>query len=40
MHLGLASVAESDDMELANAAKPLSSRVDGVLPENGAAATC
>ena len=39
MHLGLASVTESNDMELANAAKTLSSRVDGILPENGAAAT-
>jgi len=39
MHLGLASVADSYDIELGNAAKTLSSRIDGVLPENGAAAT-
>ena len=39
MHLGLAAVAESDDTELANAAKTLSSRIDGVLPEDRAAAS-
>ena len=38
LHLGLAAVGESDDTELANAAKALSSRIDGVLPEDRAAA--
>ena len=37
LHLGLAAVGESDDIELANAAKALSSRIDGVLPEDRAA---
>ena len=39
LHLGLAAVGESDDIELANAAKALSSRIDGVLPEDSAAAS-
>ena len=39
LHLGLAAVGESDDTELANAAKALSSRIDGVLPEDRAAAS-
>ena len=39
LHLGLAAVGESDDIELANAAKSLSSRIDGVLPEDRAAAS-
>ena len=39
LHLGLAAVGESADRELANAAKALSSRIDGVLPEDRAAAS-
>ena len=39
LHLGLAAVGESADTELANAAKALSSRIDGVLPEDRAAAS-
>ena len=39
LHLGLAAVGESDDTELANAAKALSRRIDGVLPEDSAAAS-
>ena len=39
LHLGLAAVGESDDPELANAAKALSGRIDGVLPEDRAAAS-
>ena len=39
LHLGLAAVGESADIELANAAKALSSRIDGVLPEDRAAAS-
>ena len=39
LHLGLAAVGESDDIELAKAAKALSSRIDGVLPEDSAAAS-
>ncbi len=37
LHLGLAAVGESDDNELAIAAKALSHRIDGVLPEDRAA---
>ena len=33
LHLGLAAVGASEDSELANAAKALSHRIDGVLPE-------
>lgn len=39
LHVGLAVVGESDDDELAAAAKALSSRIDGVLPEDRAAAS-
>ncbi len=37
LHLGLAAVGESDDNELAIAAKALSDRIDGILPEDRAA---
>jgi predicted DNA-binding transcriptional regulator YafY len=39
LHLGLAAVGESEDAELSAAAKALSRRVDGVLPEDSAAAS-
>jgi biotin operon repressor len=37
LHLGLAAVGESEDAELSAAAKALSRRIDGVLPEDSAA---
>jgi len=39
LHLGLAAVGESEDTELSAAAKALSRRIDGVLPEDSAAAS-
>ena len=39
LHLGLAAVGQSEDPELSKAAKALSSRIDGVLPEDRAAAS-
>jgi len=39
LHLGLAAVGESEDAELSAAAKALSRRIDGVLPEDSAAAS-
>lgn len=39
LHLGLAAVGVSDDAELSAAAKALSARIDGVLPEDRAAAS-
>ena len=37
--MGLAAVGESEDAELSAAAKALSRRIDGVLPEDSAAAS-
>ncbi len=39
LHLGLAAVGEAQDDELAAAAKSLAARIDGVLPEDRAAAS-
>jgi len=39
LHLGLAAVGEAQDDELALAAKSLAARIDGVLPEDRAAAS-
>ncbi|MGB0798954.1 MAG: helix-turn-helix transcriptional regulator [Planktomarina sp.] len=39
LHVGLAAVGESEDAELSAAARSLSSRIDGVLPEDRAAAS-
>ncbi len=39
LHLGLAAVGEAQDEELAQAAQALAARIDGVLPEDRAAAS-
>ena len=39
LHLGLAAVGQADDTELAAAARALAARIDGVLPEDRAAAS-
>ncbi|MEM6307027.1 MAG: HTH domain-containing protein [Pseudomonadota bacterium] len=39
LHLGLAAVGAAEDTELAGAARALAARIDGVLPEDRAAAS-